>query len=53
MDDKIEITENTLYRLFRVYDVMHLFEEWWDLDDEQKANHLFNLIKEIHEKKDT
>ena len=53
MDEKIEITENLLYKLFRLYDLMHLIEEWWDYDDDLKAHYLFNLIKEIHEKKDT
>lgn len=53
MGEKIEITEDTLYRLFRVYDVMHLVEEWQNYDDDLKARYLFNLIKEIHEKKDT
>ena len=53
MDDKIEITEDTLYRLFRVYDVMSLIDEWEDYNDDLKAHYLFNLIKKIHEEKDT
>lgn len=53
MEEKIEITENMLYNLFRVYDFMHLIDEWWDYDDEMKAHYLFNLLKRIHEEKST
>lgn len=51
-DERIEISEKTLYNLFRAYDFMHLIDEWWDLDDELKAHYLFNLLKEIYEKKE-
>ena len=52
MEEKIEITENMLYNLFRVYDFMHLIDDWQNFDDEMKAHYLFNLLKEIYEKKD-
>lgn len=52
-DDKIEVTEGKLYNLFRVYNFISLVNEWKDYDDEVKAHYLFNLLKKIHEEKDT
>lgn len=49
--EKIEISEETLHKLFKIHDVMGLLEEWEDYDAELKANYLFNILKNIRDKK--
>lgn len=51
MKRELKITEQTLYNLFKIYDVMELFEEWADYDDEMKAHYLFNLLKDVRDGK--
>lgn len=47
---KVEISRLTLYNLFRVHDAMKLLKEWENLDDEYKADKLFNILIKIEEK---
>lgn len=49
-EDKIEITEELLNKLFTVYNVMEVIEEWENYDNELKAHYLFNILKEIKNK---
>jgi hypothetical protein len=49
--DKIEITPQTLYNLFRVYNITKITGMLSGLDDEQKAYRLFEIIKNIQEDK--
>ena len=44
--DKVEVSRQTLYNIFKARDAIKLLKEWTDLDEEQIASRFFDLIVE-------